>query len=55
VINIPAPINDAECLHTVRATRWAHGVMCPGCDGAEVTQDGDDNSQTGRDRLRCRG
>jgi transposase-like protein len=55
MVNIQALIDDAKCFETVRAMRRPDGVRCPGCNSAEVTKGGHDETRPRRQRYQRHG
>jgi transposase-like protein len=53
MIHLQSRIDDAKCFETVRALRWPAGVCCPSHDSFEITQQGRDDTQPGRQRYLC--
>ena len=47
-------MDDAKCFAFVRQHRWPDGVRCPGCGSDAVIRDGCDDTQSHRQRYRCR-
>ncbi len=55
LIKIDSLIDDAKCFETVRNIRWANGVHCPRCSSSEVIRYGHDQTESARQRYRCKG
>ena len=47
-------MDDAKCFAFVRQHRWPDGVRCPGCGSDAVIRDGCDDTQSYRQRYRCK-
>jgi transposase-like protein len=47
-------MDDAKCFAFVRQHRWPNGVRCPGCGSDAVIRDGCDDTQSYRQRYRCK-
>ena len=45
----------AKCFETVRALRWADGIVCPPCGSARLIKRGFDDTQPHRQRYCCPG
>ena len=54
ILNIRAIIDDTKCFQTVRELRWPDGVCCPHCESDTVVKHGRDETQSERQRYRCR-
>ncbi len=54
ILNIRAIIDEAKCFETVRGLRWPRGVRCVHCDADAVVKHGRDETQSERQRYRCR-
>ena len=54
LINLSGLMDDAKCFTFVRQRRWPDGVRCPGCGGDTVIRDGGDDTQSHRQRYRCK-
>jgi transposase-like protein len=54
LVNLSALIDDAKCFALVRQHRWPEGVHCPACGSGTVVRDGFDETQTHRQRYRCK-
>jgi len=54
LVNLSGLLDDAKCFALVRQHRWPTGVRCPGCKSSAVTRDGHDDTQSHRQRYRCK-
>ena len=54
LVNVSGLMDDAECFALVRQHRWPEGVCCPGCGSGAVIRDGYDDTQSHRQRYRCK-
>ncbi len=54
LVNLSGLMDDAKCFAFVRQHRWPEGVCCPGCDSSAVIRDGSDDTQSHRQRYRCK-
>ena len=54
LVNLSSLLDDAKCFALVRQHRWPEGARCPGCDGGAVIRDGHDDTQSQRQRYRCK-
>ena len=54
LVNLSALLDDAKCFALVRQHRWPEGVRCPGCGSGAVIRDGLDDTQSHRQRYRCK-
>ena len=54
LVNLSALLDDAKCFTLVRQHRWPDGVRCPGCNSGAVARDGHDDTQSHRQRYRCK-
>ncbi len=55
LVNVSGLMDDAKCFALVRQHRWPAGVCCPGCGSGAVIRDGHDDTQSHRQRYRCKG
>jgi len=54
LVNLSGLMDDAKCFAFVRQHRWLEGVRCPGCGSSSVIRDGCDDTQSHRQRYRCK-
>jgi len=54
LVNLSGLMDDAKCFAMVREHRWPEGVRCPACDSGAVIRDGCDDTQSCRQRYRCK-
>src|SRR5215213_3072753 len=54
LVNLSSLLDDAKCFALVRQHRWPEGIRCPGCSSGAVIRDGHDDTQTHRQRYRCK-
>ena len=54
LVNLSGLMDDAKCFAFVRQHRWPDGVRCPACDSGAVVRDGCDDTQSCRQRYRCK-
>jgi transposase-like protein len=54
LVNLSGLLDDAKCFALVRQHRWPTAVRCPGCESSAVTRDGHDDTQSHRQRTRCK-
>ena len=54
LVNLSGLMDDAKCFALVLQHRWPEGVRCPGCGSAAVIRDGCDDTQSHRQRYRCK-
>jgi len=54
LVNLSGLLDDAKCFALVRQHRWPTAVRCPGCKSSAVTRDGHDDTQSHRQRYRCK-
>jgi len=54
LVSIEGLIDDAKCFETVRNIRWPKGVRCTRCGSPEVMKHGHDETQSERQRYRCK-
>ncbi len=54
LINLSGLMDDAKCFAFVRQHRWPDGVRCLACDSGAVVRDGCDDTQSCRQRYRCK-
>ena len=54
LVNLSGLLDDAKCFALVRQFRWPERVRCPGCGRDAVIRDGDDDTQSHRQRYRCK-
>ncbi len=54
LVNFSGLMDDAKCFAFVRQQRWPEGVHCPGCGSPAVVRDGCDDTQSARQRYRCK-
>ena len=54
LVDLSGLMDDAKCFAFVRQRRWPDGVRCPGCGSDAVIRDGCDDTQSYRQRYRCK-
>ena len=54
LVNLSGLMDDAKCFAFVRQRRWPEGARCPVCGSGAVIRDGHDDTQSCRQRYRCR-
>src|SRR5689334_10161423 len=54
LVHLSGLLDDAKCFAFVRQRRWPEGVRCPCCDSSAVIRDGCDDTQSHRQRYRCK-
>ena len=54
LVDLSGLLDDAKCFAFVRQHRWPDGVRCPGCGSDAVIRDGCDDTQSYRQRYRCK-
>ena len=54
LVDLSGLLDDDKCFAFVRQRRWPDGVRCPGCGGDAVIRDGHDDTQSCRQRYRCK-
>jgi transposase-like protein len=54
MIPIQSLIDETKCFETVRALRWPAGVCCPTWEHSKITKQGQDDTQSERQRYLCK-
>ncbi len=55
MIDLQNLLDDVKCDETIRQLRWPERGRCSHCGAAEVTKQGQDTTQTARQKYRCQG